>query len=57
MWTAGILKSYTLYFVPLNLFSLKRKSTKMTKRQSFMMEAKPIDKKNPNKELPNLQSK
>lgn len=57
MWTAGILKSYTLYFVLFNLFSLKRKSSKMTKRQSFMMEAKPIDKKDPNKELSNLQSK
>lgn len=29
----------------------------MAKRQSFMMEAKPIDKKKPNTELSNIQSK
>lgn len=46
-----------LCFLLFNLCSLKQQSTKMTKRQSFMMEAKPIDTKKTKKELSNLQSK
>lgn len=47
-----------MHYLPLlNLSSLKRKSTKMARRQSFMMEAKHIDIKKPSKEPTNLQSK
>lgn len=45
------------YFLPLNLSSLKQKSTKMAKRQSFMMEAKHIATRKPTKELSNLHGK
>lgn len=40
-----------------NLSSLKRNSTQIRKRHSFMLETKPITIKKPKKELPGVSSK
>lgn len=52
-----ILKTNPLYFVLPYLCSLKRKSTAMAKRQSFILEAKPLRLKKPKTDQSNLPSK
>lgn len=46
-----------LYFVALNYYSLKRKSTTMAKRQSFILESKSIRANKPKTEQSKLQGK